>query len=315
VTLNGAGSTLHQQIDWWAGEHFPQLQMRDGQAARHGYIVIAPRWTREHQRKYEYSSREWAAVLFTLQHALKRFSIDSDRVFLSGHSMGGDAAWDIGLAHPDLWAGVIPIVATADKYVFRYWENGKHVPMYFVCGEKDGNKLASNATEWDRYLKTIGFDATVVQYQGRGHDHFHDEIQNLFTWMNLYKRSPTPKRFDVSTLRPWDNAFWWVEVREPKENTVILPAEWGNEKRPAKDAKEAQIVGNVLATNGVSVSAGAHSGVTVWLSPDIVSFDKPLIVRIKNKTHNKVQPSIPTLLEDVRTRGDRQRPFWAKVEN
>ena len=25
-----------------------------------------------------------------------RFSIDTDRVFLSGHSMGGNAAWDIG---------------------------------------------------------------------------------------------------------------------------------------------------------------------------------------------------------------------------
>ena len=52
-----------------------------------------------------------------LRDACKRFSIDIDRVFLSGHSMGGDAAWDIGLAHPDLWAGVIPIVAAADKYV------------------------------------------------------------------------------------------------------------------------------------------------------------------------------------------------------
>ena len=45
-----------------------------------------------------------------LRDAMRRFSIDSDRVFLSGHSIGGDAAWDIGLAHPDLWAGVIPIV-------------------------------------------------------------------------------------------------------------------------------------------------------------------------------------------------------------
>ena len=26
----------------------------------------------------------------------------------------GDAVWDMGLAHPDLWAGVIPIVATSD---------------------------------------------------------------------------------------------------------------------------------------------------------------------------------------------------------
>ena len=35
------------------------------------------------------------------------FSIDTDRVFLSGHGVGGDAVYDIGLAHPEHWAGVI----------------------------------------------------------------------------------------------------------------------------------------------------------------------------------------------------------------
>ena len=104
--------------------------------------MIAPRWTREHQRKYEYSSREHAAVLFTLRDASKRLAIDTDRVFLSGHSMGGDAAWDIGLAHPDLWAGVIPIVATTGKYIIRCTgTTPSYVPLYFVCGEKDGDKL------------------------------------------------------------------------------------------------------------------------------------------------------------------------------
>jgi hypothetical protein len=39
-------------------------------------------------------------------------------------------------------------------------------------------------------------------------------------------------------------------------------------------------------------------------------------VEINCKPHRKkVVPNIETLLEDVRTRGDRQHPFWAKVEN
>lgn len=312
VTLNGSGTTPLQQIEWWAGGYDPKTQIRYGQATRHGYIVIAPKWTREHQRKYEYSSREHAAVLFTLRDACKRLAIDTDRVFLSGHSMGGDAAWDIGLAHPDLWAGVIPIVATAGKYVTLYHQNAKLVPMYFVCGEKDGNKMELNADDWNRYVSYNGFDAMIVQYQGRGHEHFHDEILNLFTWMGLHKRNFFVRDFEVDSLRPWDNFFFWVECGKFLDANIILPAEWGD--KPPRTPRPAQIEGHVLATNGVNVKSGARK-VTVWLSPEIVTFDLSLGVTINNKRFTKVQPSIATLLEDVRTRGDRQHPFWAKVEN
>lgn len=310
ITLNGAGTTLQKQIDWWAGAYSPKAQTRYGQATRHGYIVIAPRWASEHQRKYEYTAREHAAVLRTLTHACKRYSIDTDKVFLSGHSMGGDAAWDIGLAHPDLWAGVLPIVAVADKYVKRYWENAKYVPFYFVFGEKDGNKLAANFADWDRYLAHNGFEAVVVQYQGRGHEDYQEEILNLFAWMNLHTRNFFPKEFTVYSLRPWDSFFWWVETDQskPLDANIILPAEWGKRATPAKTEAK------VLPTNGVMVSAGTAKA-TVFLSPDMVNFENRVNVRINGKTFAGIQPSVATILEDVRTRGDRQHPFWAKVEN
>ena len=144
VTLHGGGTTPQDQIDWWAGPWDAEKTIRAGQATRRGYFVIAPLWAKPNQTKYEYSLREHAAVLGALRDACRRFSIDTDRVFLSGHSMGGDAAWDIGLAHPDLWAGVLPVVATADKYVSRYWKNAKGLPLYFVAGQLDGNKIAAN---------------------------------------------------------------------------------------------------------------------------------------------------------------------------
>ena len=72
---------------------------------------------------------------------------------------------------------------------------------------------------------------------------------------------------------------------------------------------------SLLAPNGVSVDSGSCDKVRVWLSPEIVKFDDTLKVVIKGKPHRKIQPSLQVLLEDVRTRGDRQHPFWAKVEN
>jgi predicted esterase len=309
--MNGGATTPRQQIDWWAGDYKADANTRYGQAARHGYIVIAPQWLREHQRDYEYSAREHAAVLRPLRDAGRRFSIDTDRVFLSGHSLGGDAAWDIALAHPDLWAGVLPIVATADKHVQRYWENARSVPMYFVSGEKDGDKLEKNAQEWNRYLGKAGFDAIVVQFQGRGHEHYHEEIQNLFKWMNLHRRDFFPREIDAVTMRPWDSFFWWVDIDRLPENLVILPSEW-----PKKDVKTAHIEGSVLSTGaGVRVSTPPSGKTTVWLAPEMVNFAGRVAVTINGRRQTNVTPSIGVLLEDVRTRGDRQHPFWAKAES
>lgn len=316
VTLNGTGTTPQQQIDWWAGDYKEQAQMRYGQATRHGYIVVAPVWQKEYQRKYEYSLREHACILNPLRDVFRRFAADSDRVFLTGHSMGGDAAWDMGLAHPDLWAGVMPIVASSDKYVRLYWENAALLPMYFVSGERDGNKLADNAVDWDRYLtkSTINlWDIMVVQYLGRGHEGYHEDIQNLFTWMNNHKRDFFPASFVARSMRPWDNFFWMVEASQFPPNSMVHPLEWTGLKPPR--AIPATVERKKSLGNGVNIDSSARK-VTVWLSPEMVNFDEKVTVNINNKAmKGPFKPNLEDLLEDVRTRCDRQHPFWLKVQN
>jgi len=310
VTLNAGGTTPPEQIDWWAGAYSEKAKARIGQAARRGAIVIAPVWTKEHQRKYEYSAREHAAVLHSLRDAIRRFSIDTDRVFLTGHSMGGDAAWDIGLAHPDLWAGVIPFVPVADKYVSRYWENAKTVPLYFVTGELDGDKLSRNAQDLNRYLTKAGFDVMVAEYLGRGHEHFHDEIQRVFTWMESQKRDFYPGQFKCVTMRRWDNYFWWVELDGFPSRSVVNPVSWP----PRSGTRPVSIEAKINANNRLSLTTGAGR-VTAYLSPEIVDFEKRLSITVNGRSRSMVvKPTVKTLLEDVRTRGDRQHPFWAKVE-
>ena len=347
VTLNAAGTTPEMQIDWWAGIAREAARkaappkpaagakppapaapgqpatrgaviepgMRLGQAARQGYIVIAPAWTRPHQMQYEYSAREHAAVLGSLRDACKRFSIDTDRVFLSGHSMGGDAAWDIALAHPDLWAGVIPIVATSGKYVERYWQNAAKVPMYFVSGELDGNKTEINAPQWDKYFRTPGFDMTLVEYQGRGHENFSDEILRIFEWMGHKKRDFFPRSFHVVTMRTWDNFFWCVELSNLPSRQMVDPSSWP----PPRGTQPLNLEVHTTAANANGIDVSMHAAkVTVWLSPEWVSFDRPISVTINDNRvaagKGAIKPSIAVILEDARTRGDRQHPFWAKVQ-
>lgn len=168
ITLPGAGSTPELQLDFWAGgllwkeEGEKKYATRNGQGMRHGYITVAIDWRKPYQNKYEFSAREHYAVLTTLRDVSRSFSINMDKVFLTGHDIGGDAAWDIALAHPDHWAGVMPIVGDGYKYCDKYWQNAKYVPFYVVFGQHDGASLSYNSMNLTRYMKGK-FDTTVVE--------------------------------------------------------------------------------------------------------------------------------------------------------
>ena len=315
VSLHSRDTSPGHQIDWWAGVT-DDAGRRTGQAARHGYIVIAPGWAQPRQSKYQFTAREHAAVLKSLRDASRRLSIDNDRVFLSGHGSGGDAAWDIGLAHPDTWAGVIPIVATADhaqySYNALYWKNAKYVPFYFVGGELDGNKMAKNAYQFNRYLRHTGYDATVVNYQGRGQEHFMDEILRIFDWMKYHARDFFRKEFVCHTIRSFDNYFWWVEINQMPSHLVADPSQW-----PPRRVKTMKVSGSIRSTDTgttVRVSSG-RAPTTVWLSPELIDFNKRLRVSVNGYPDVRdTKPSLEAMLEDARTRGDRMHPFWARVD-
>ncbi|MGB6045414.1 MAG: peptidase [Pirellulales bacterium] len=319
VTLHGSGTTAPLQIDWWAGG-LDKSGNRRGQGARHGYIIIAPEWTTVRQRQYQYSSREHAAVLNSLRDASRRFSIDVDKVFLSGHSMGGDAAWDIGLSHPDQWAGVIPIVATADSnhfnYTALYWRNAKHVPLYFIGGELDSGNMPKNAHQFDRYLRYRDIDAIIVNYQGRGHENFSDEILNVFDWMNRQRREFFPTKFQCSTIRSWDNYFWWVEMNDIAENQVVDPHHWPQKRQPQR-LRALTVSGTINAVKdmtNIRVASG-NNPTTVWLSPGLVDFETNIRIHCDGfRAVNGPSPSVAVMLEDARTRGDRIHPFWARID-
>lgn len=303
VCLHAQGMPPSAELDWWAGPASPQGRL--GQAARQGYFVIAPHYVSAAQPTYRGTALEHDVVTRCLRDACRRFNIDTDRVFLSGHSMGGDAAWDIGLSHPDLWAGVIPINGTAQHDpIFFYKQNAATVPFYFVSGELDCGVIRKNSVNWDYYFSHF-YDTTLVEYLGRGHEHFSDEILRLFDWMNRKNRAADgrlyPKLFKVFTKRETDNYFWSLEVREFKFPRLDRGVQL-----------EQSLKGNSVIFNT------PNAAISVYLAPEMIDFSKPVNVlhNGKNLTGGKVvAPQLRTILEDVRTRGDRRHPFWAVVES
>lgn len=334
VALHAAGAPAETQLNWWSGvatEQFLKADsktkvdepdaadplepkaMRLGQSIRHGFIVVAPRWTRPGQRDYEYTSREHDAILGSVRSAMRRFSIDADRLFIAGHGAGGAAAWDVALSHPDLWAGMVSISAEPRKTLTHYDPNAVHVPIYIVMGEKDGRPLKRNGAVYDDYM-SYQHDAMVVMYRGRGKEFFYEESDRIFEWMStpFHKRAKIPQELELVSMREGDRFFWWLEWDESLPDTVINPILWDEHPRIA----HADIKADIKANNEVYIGQGPAKAFTVWLTPEMpqLNFSEPITIRYRSRRSDfRFDGDYATMLEDVRTRADRTRPFWAKV--
>jgi pimeloyl-ACP methyl ester carboxylesterase len=301
-------------LDWWTIPNFTSGQFRCfGEPSRNGYIVVSPEWNEFKQPVYNYTENEHQLILRPLRDAMRRFSIDTDRVFVAGHFMGADAAWDLAFAHPDMWAGAIMIGGIAKKYTIQYWPNAKHVPTYFVNGEFDGeNPMYLNASTWDNMLDDRKIDTMVTLYTGRGHDHFQEELPRIVEWMQIptRRRNVAPERFSVVTSRAGDRYFWWFETSQlnPEKlvHPLLEPDRWDEYEIEASLNRE---------NNAVRIQKAAAKEYTIWLSPEMVDFAKKLTIDAKGTTRRyDINGSTELILEDVLGRADRQHPFWAKVQ-
>lgn len=325
VSLNGTSTSPQAQLDFWCGPWHHGARV--GQATRHGYIVLAPHWNPAQRFTYDFSARGHYIVLASLRDALGKFNIDTDRVFITGHDNGGDAAWDIGMAHPDLWGGVIPIGAIAGKYINEYVENARFVPFYYVGGELESfrgtRKSILNAPCLNRYLKPYlkPHEATVVFYKGRGAERFGDEQVRLFDWMKRHPRNFAPDEFQAHTLRSWDTFFWCVElgdIGQTHAERLQNPMDWisGNKAsvKPLRVTVDVQRQHNRVRIDLQPRVEQAE----IFLTPAMIRFDEKAEVLLNGRSllpprTEFLEPSIEVMLEDARSRRDRIHPFWIRL--
>lgn len=310
VALHSERGTPQQELQgFWGGtEDLP------GQSQRHGYIVIAPEYvTKEDVKGYDYSAKSHQRVIDSIRDARRRFSVDSDRVFLAGHGMGGDATWDIGFSHPDLFAGIIPISGAIDRYAKYYLENSRPLGIFSVSGEFDRDLQNRNS---NIYMKMMmqSLDLIYCEYNGAGPESFFSEIHTLFEWMGKQRRPEFPKQINVRTLRETDNQFYWLEFSELPAKQIGV--NWSAEKAAA--IHPINVVAKITPGNSIQITPAPAGHYRLWLprGEGLIDFDKRLKVQIKGQQrfHNFVKPEIAAMLEHVRIYGDRQQLYWAVLE-
>ncbi len=304
VAMHAAGMSPELEAKWWAR-----------QAQRFGYIVLAPSFADAKQQHYDYGLDAHRAVLETVKDARRRFSVNSDRIFLGGHGMGADAVLDIGYSHPDVFAGIMPITGMFDRSTHYYRENAKYLPQFIVAGQLDRTGVEKNAQDLD-YMMRQGFPVIYAVFVGRGYESYQSEDVRLFDWMSRQRRAKPPLEIEVKSGRTTDNHFWWWTFSNfPAKFGVVG---WPKEQKGTGIPKPMVLSASAKRAKGanvINIECGAlwHG---LWLYPDVVSFEKPLIVRQHgHQLFNQIpEPDISAMLEDFRLRADRQQIAWGYLE-
>ncbi|WP_437204287.1 hypothetical protein [Planctomicrobium sp. SH664] len=316
IELKGEGRTYEQAVKWWMGdEDYP------GWAQRRGYIVLAPHYCSESATEFNGNAIEHAIVLQSIDHARKRFRIDSNRIFLAGHGMGGNACFDIAFSHPHIFAGAIPFTGYCHQVCPIYYKNAPDLAWYVVGGERDRDTRDVNAPTINRMMRAQ-YDVVYCDYKSRGYETYHEEQGRIFDWMQTHRRAPLKNfaKFEAKTLRASDNEFYWFRSNQLPD-VLFQPILWDQQQRKVPRLFEGTITASAnIDPNRPKVTAiyvkHPGKGMTIWLSPELYDFDSRCDVHFNGRTLHSdyVKPSAQALLNDLRERGDRQRLFWGRLD-
>ena len=183
-------------------------------AERFGFIVLAPMgfnlssWWGSRPGKpiataavkpggdVSYSNTELAEIdaMAVLKLIREKYTIDSDRIYLMGHSMGGAGTYYLGGKYSDIWAGLAPIAGAggiADGTADRY----KSLPTLIMHGEKDSIVPAATSRKAVAALQAVGAPHVYLEFPGKDHEFWirrgAAQMEKVFLFFSLVSRKTT----------------------------------------------------------------------------------------------------------------------------
>ncbi len=304
--------------------------------ARYGYIVAVPVWNEGIRNSYTFTEEERGTVPAMLSHLRRFLQVDSDRVFMFGCNEAANMAYDVGLAHSDLFAGVTAMLpypserrfdaakkagAPSKIVLLNYWQNAQQLPLYLVLADRVGEDARKTFERTLRPWMMKGFPALASIYKGRSPDFFFQELPFVFDWMSRKKRSTGLPNFggdkglgaegtELRSMRLDDNHFYWVTGEVLPNKTL--------EKNPNGQFTPARICGKVLEGNVAQIDAVGFSQVTVSVPRGMFEIGKPIKIRVGSNVWNNgnkpLTPNLQIMLEDLYDRADRQHVIIEKFE-
>lgn len=191
---------LAAESDAEASRYFPPLRDID-------FIVASPfaRGTMGYQGIAEKD------VYDVLADVKRRFSIDDDRVYLTGLSMGGGGTLWLGLTRPDVWAALAPVCPGQPQGVEDLAPNALHLPVHLFHGDQDPAVPVAVSRAWHKRFLDLDVRAEYVEYPGVRHNSWDYAYRNgaIFDWFAKFRRVRAPDRVRfVSRAYKYGAAYW-----------------------------------------------------------------------------------------------------------
>jgi poly(3-hydroxybutyrate) depolymerase len=113
-------------------------------------------------------------VMNVLAMIREEFNVDENRIYLTGHSMGGAGTLFLGSTHTDIWAAIAPVAPAAfaltenrSAILGRLHEAG--IPVMIIHGDADEVVSVDLARTWAATMEEIGIAHEYVELPGVTH--------------------------------------------------------------------------------------------------------------------------------------------------
>lgn len=146
------------------------------------FLILAPQ--NPHKKKW-WNTR---AVMQLLDTIIATNRVDTDRIYLTGLSRGGGAAWELAVQYPDKFAA-LAVVCGMTPVPYASWIN-KNMPIWVFHGTEDKSIPISESEDMVKRLEEMGYDVTFTRYEGVGHNAWVKAYttEELYTWFMKQKR-------------------------------------------------------------------------------------------------------------------------------
>jgi predicted peptidase len=117
-----------------------------------------------------------------------KYHVDTDRVYLTGLSMGGFGTWRLAAEYPNRFAAIAPICGGGERYSATRL---KKVPVWAFHGAKDPTVPLERSQEMVDAVKKAGGDAKLTIYPEAQHDSWTEAYNDpqLYEWFLSHKIS------------------------------------------------------------------------------------------------------------------------------